>query len=111
MVETAGISVKGGGKIVMGKVTETLIQYARADFFQRMHLFLQFPDLRGAFQEIERKDLAAQRASPSSMKQHSRGKCSQLLSFTSRIVKTKIRKKRGQPASIPHPSIFEKGKA
>jgi len=44
---------------------EMLVQYVQADSFMRMHLFLQFPDLRHSFQEIDRKDLAAQKASSS----------------------------------------------
>jgi hypothetical protein len=37
----------------MERGIEVLIQYAQADFSQRIYLFLQFPDLRDAFQEIE----------------------------------------------------------
>jgi hypothetical protein len=39
----------------MERIKEILIHYAQADFYERMHLFLQFPDLRDTFQEIERK--------------------------------------------------------
>ena len=39
----------------MRQVTEILIQYAQADFSQRMYLFLQYPGMRDAFVEIERK--------------------------------------------------------
>ncbi|OGP86164.1 MAG: hypothetical protein A2Z08_02525 [Deltaproteobacteria bacterium RBG_16_54_11] len=39
----------------MERVREILIQYAKADFSQRIYLFLQFPGLRDVFQEIERK--------------------------------------------------------
>ncbi len=38
----------------MERGIEILIQYALADFYKRMHLFLQFPDLRSFFGEIER---------------------------------------------------------
>jgi len=38
----------------MKKEAEILKQYARADFSKRMYLFLQFPNLRDTFQEIER---------------------------------------------------------
>ena len=38
----------------MKKEAEILKQYARADFSKRMYMFLQFPNLRDAFQEIER---------------------------------------------------------
>jgi len=51
---------------------EMLIQYAKADSFMKMHLFLQFPDLRHSFQEIDRKDLTAQRTS--STEEHHRRK-------------------------------------
>jgi hypothetical protein len=37
-----------------------LIQYGEADINKKLHLFLQFPDLRNAFQEIERKNATAQ---------------------------------------------------
>jgi hypothetical protein len=39
----------------MKKEVEILIQYVQADFSKRMYLFLQFLDMRDAFQEIERK--------------------------------------------------------
>jgi hypothetical protein len=39
----------------MERVREILIQYAEAEFSQRIYLFLQFPGLRDVFQEIERK--------------------------------------------------------
>lgn len=38
----------------MKKEVEILKQYAQADFSKRIYLFLQFPELREAFQEIER---------------------------------------------------------
>jgi hypothetical protein len=38
----------------MERGIEILIQYAQAGFPQRIYLFLQFPGLRDAFQEIER---------------------------------------------------------
>jgi len=38
----------------MERAKEILIQYAQADFYERMHLFLQFPELRDVFGEIER---------------------------------------------------------
>jgi hypothetical protein len=46
-----------------GERGKILVQYALANSFMRMHLFLQFPDLRHSFQEIDRKDLAAEKAS------------------------------------------------
>jgi hypothetical protein len=72
----------------MEKEVEMLIQYTQADFFRRMHMFLQFSDLRGSFQAIDRKDLAAQRASLT--QQHHRRRCSWLLSFLSRTIEMKI---------------------
>ncbi len=59
-----------------GERDEILVQYALANSFMRMHLFLQFPDLRHFFQEIDRKDLTAQRAS--SNRKRRRGKRSWL---------------------------------
>jgi len=41
----------------MKKEAEILIKYVQADFSQRMYMFLQFPDLRDAFQEIDRNKL------------------------------------------------------
>jgi hypothetical protein len=38
----------------MKKEVEILIKYVQADFSKRIFLFLQNPDLRNAFQEIER---------------------------------------------------------
>jgi hypothetical protein len=75
-------------EVVMEKELEILIQYTQADFFKRMHMFLQFPDLRGSFQEIDLKDLAVQKAS--SAKEHNKRKCSWLLSFFSRMSEIKI---------------------
>jgi len=37
----------------MKKEAEILKKYAQADFAKRMYLFLQYPDLRAAFQQIE----------------------------------------------------------
>jgi len=44
---------------------DILIQYREADLRKRLHLFLQFPDLRRGFQEIERKHLAVRTGSSS----------------------------------------------
>lgn len=41
---------------------ERLKQYTEARINERLHLFLQFPDLRRSFQEIDRKDLAYYKA-------------------------------------------------
>lgn len=48
----------------MERGIEILIQYAQADFPQRIYLFLQFPDLRDAFQEIERTSFCCSRSFP-----------------------------------------------
>ena len=70
----------------MEKEIEILMQYAQAGFSERMDLFLQSPDLRSAFQEMDRKELAAQRAALSSAKQHNKEKCSRPLSLLNRII-------------------------
>ena len=70
----------------MEKKIEILTRYGEADMKKRLYLFLQFPDLRGAFQEIERKDLAAQMASRSLCEEHNKGKCPLLLSLLGRII-------------------------
>jgi hypothetical protein len=51
---------------------EILRQYTEARINERLHLFLQFPDLRGSFQEIDRKDLAFQKASISLREEHNK---------------------------------------
>ena len=72
----------------MKKDEEVLTQYTQADFSKRLHMFLQFPDLRDSFQEIDLKDSAAQKAF--STKVHNKRKCSWLLSFLSRVTEIKI---------------------
>jgi hypothetical protein len=72
----------------MEKEMEMLIQYTQADPFRRMHMFLQFPDLRGSFQEIDRKDLDPQKASL--RREHNRKEFPSLLLFLSRIIGIKI---------------------
>jgi len=44
----------------MQQEIDILIQYGKADMGKKLHLFLQFPDLRSGFQEIERKNVAFQ---------------------------------------------------
>ena len=44
----------------MEREIDILIEYGEADINKKLHLFLQFPDLRNAFQEIDRKNAAAQ---------------------------------------------------
>jgi hypothetical protein len=65
----------------MEQKIEVLLQYEEADFNERLHLFLGFPDMRWAFQEIERKDLVAQMPSESSSEEHKKGKYSRFLSL------------------------------
>jgi len=59
--------------VVMGEI---LRQYTEARINERLHLFLQFPDLRRSFQEIDRKDLAFQKASTSLREGHNKAKYS-----------------------------------
>lgn len=54
----------------MQQEIDILIQYGKADMGKRLHLFLQFPDLRSGFQEIERKKLAVQTGSGSLLAKH-----------------------------------------
>jgi hypothetical protein len=42
----------------MEQAREILIRYAQADFSKRINLYLQFPGLRDAFQELERTILS-----------------------------------------------------
>jgi hypothetical protein len=37
----------------MGRTIEILKQYGKADSYERRCLFLQFPDLRDVFQDVE----------------------------------------------------------
>ena len=53
-----------------------LRQYTEAHVNERLHLFLQFPDLRRSFQEIDRKDLAYHKVSPSLREEHDKAKYS-----------------------------------
>jgi len=55
---------------------EILKQYTEAGINERLHLFLQFPDLRRSFQEIDRKDLAFHEASISSREENNKAKYS-----------------------------------
>ena len=55
---------------------EILKRYTEARINERLHLFLQFPDLRRSFQEIDRKDLASQKASISLREERDKAKCS-----------------------------------
>ncbi len=55
---------------------EILKRYTKARIGERLHLFLQFPDLRGSFQEIDREDLAYPKVSPRSREEHDKAKYS-----------------------------------
>ena len=55
---------------------EILRQYTEARVNERLDLFLQFPDLRRSFQEIDRKDLAYHKVSPSLREEHDKAKYS-----------------------------------
>lgn len=52
---------------------DIFIQYREADMSKRLHLFLQFPDLRRGFQEIERKHLSVRTGSTSSRGEYKGG--------------------------------------
>jgi len=75
---------------------EILRQYTEACINERLHLFLQFPNLRRSFQEIDCKDLAIQKAPTSLREEHNRAKYSlQLLFFRRayhRIIEIRILK-------------------
>jgi hypothetical protein len=55
---------------------EILKRYTEARIGERLHLFLQFPDLRRSFQEIDLKDLAYSKASRSLRQEHDKTKYS-----------------------------------
>lgn len=78
----------------MEQKMDTLIQYGKADRGKRLHLFLQFPDLRRGFQEIERKQLAAQTGSRSFLEKHNACRFSRNQSFLKggycRMVETNV---------------------
>ena len=78
--------------MVMEEEIEILTRYGEAGFSKRLHLFLQFPELRWAFQEIELKELNARRALVSPTQQHHKGKCSLPQSLLSRIFDIEVSK-------------------
>jgi hypothetical protein len=84
----------------MEEKIEILIQYGKADLDERLNLFLRFPDLRWAFQEMELKDLVAQRASKSLGEQNKKGKWFRLLSFIGRITDMETRYKLLRPFEV-----------
>jgi hypothetical protein len=57
----------------MRKESEIIRQYEGTSFFERMHLFLQFPDLREIFQEIECYESEAQRLTAVKAEQQIKG--------------------------------------
>jgi hypothetical protein len=50
-----------GGKIIMKEEIDILTRYREADADERLYLFLQFPDLRISFQEIDLEEYTANR--------------------------------------------------
>ena len=50
-----------GGKIVMKEEIEIVARYRRADENERLYLFLQYPELRISFQEIDLEEYIANR--------------------------------------------------
>jgi hypothetical protein len=63
------------GEMVMKKKAEILIEYVQADFCKRMYMFLQFPDLRDAFQEIDRNKLRCPTGFSYATEQKSKEEC------------------------------------
>jgi len=55
---------------------EIIRRYTEARIGERLHLFLQFPDLRESFQEIDCKDLVYHKVSRSLRKEHDKAKYS-----------------------------------
>ena len=55
---------------------EILKRYTEARIGERLHLFLQFPDLRESFQEIDSKELAHHKTSRSLRDEHNKAKYS-----------------------------------
>ena len=64
----------------MQQEIDILIQYREADINTKLHLFLQFPDLRSGFQEIDRRHLAAQTEFGSLREEHIEEKCARSVS-------------------------------
>ncbi len=65
----------------MEKEERILIKYVQADLCQRVYMFLQFPDLRGDFQEIDRRYSAPQTGCRASPEPHPKQKCFRDVSF------------------------------
>jgi hypothetical protein len=76
----------------MDEKIDILIRYGEADANTRLHFFLEFPDLRSAFQDIERKDLTAQIASRSLCGRRNKRKRSYLSTLLSRIMEIRVLK-------------------
>jgi hypothetical protein len=57
-------------------IEEILKRYTEARIGERLHLFLQFPDLRESFQEIDRKDFAYHKTSRPLRKERDKAKYS-----------------------------------
>ena len=65
----------------MEQEIDILMEYGEADMDKRLHLFLQFPDLRRGFQKIERRHLAAQTESESLREEDIKEKSARSASF------------------------------
>jgi len=76
----------------MEKKIDILIRYGEADASTRLHFFLEFPELRSAFQDIERKDLTAQIASRSLCGRRNKGKRPYLSTLLSRLMEIRVLK-------------------
>jgi hypothetical protein len=78
--------------MIVEEKIEILVRYGEADPNRRLHFFLDFPDLRSAFQDIERKDLAAQIVSRSLCGRRNKGKRPYLSTLLSRIMEISVLK-------------------
>ena len=59
----------------MEKEEKILIKYAQANLCERVYMFLQFPDLREDFQEIDRRYSAPQTGCRPCPERHREQKC------------------------------------
>ena len=66
-------------------IGEILNRYTEACIGERLHLFLQFPDLRESFQEIDTKELAHHKASRSLREEHKKVKYSLHFLLSARV--------------------------
>ncbi len=59
----------------MEKEEKILAKYVQANLCHRVYMFLQYPDLREDFQEIDRNHLAPQSGCKPSVEKHPKEKC------------------------------------